>query len=417
MEWSRNFVKSSGLIIVLSLLSLWWWSYAASGNSEKHILLIAVSLGSLMIGCLIGFLFSSFGEELNTIGKIRDWVIGGLTGLTIAEMIDKGGVFKTLLLKFAVPPTDREFALVIAMAVIYFSAGFFSMFFQRELILNLLLAKSRAQRGKLEGTPGAVHAIQKSLSQLPASVLSGVDNIDETRVGNKEKEDLKNLLFSDDVKTFLAQAEEAVRNNEVLDWDTITKAAHLEYYRTYFVKEGQQRRMQARKAHEWITRALALNPLHTDLTMKLADMLWFDDQVDAAVAVVEHLIIRPDAPAIAYEWLGYFLRSIPSRVDDSIKYSKQYLALFPNDENAPFNLAYALGVKYCMELKLSGKPSEPTSANRAEALKLLTAGLTQFPDFKTTVGGKWVSEKKGFECLAQDEDFKKLVAVQPAPAK
>lgn len=99
-----------------------------------------------MVGCLIGFLFTSYGEEASTLSKVRDWLIGGITGLTIA----KAGAIKSLLLTFAAGPGPKECAVAVTAAVVYSVLGFLFMIFQRELILNVLLAESRATRGKLE---------------------------------------------------------------------------------------------------------------------------------------------------------------------------------------------------------------------------------------------------------------------------
>jgi hypothetical protein len=66
----------------------------------------------------------------------------------------------------------------MAIAVSYSTFGFFYMFLQRELILNLLLAESRAARGRLEGTLEASIVVQRLLVNVPASILSGSEDID-----------------------------------------------------------------------------------------------------------------------------------------------------------------------------------------------------------------------------------------------
>jgi hypothetical protein len=93
-----------------------------------------------MVGCLVGFLFTSYGQEEATVGKVRDWLVGGLTGLTIAEASN----IKSLLGAFAIDSSTQEFAVVVSVAVLYTGLGFFFMFIERELILNVCLAQSRA---------------------------------------------------------------------------------------------------------------------------------------------------------------------------------------------------------------------------------------------------------------------------------
>src|SRR2546426_683865 len=71
--------------IVIAMASVVWWIIASQHLWWRLVLVIGLSLASFMVGCLVGFLFTSYGEESGTVGKIRDWVIGGITGLTIAK--------------------------------------------------------------------------------------------------------------------------------------------------------------------------------------------------------------------------------------------------------------------------------------------------------------------------------------------
>src|SRR5271165_5962059 len=146
--------------------SIAWWYVAGQHSMWRFVLLIGLSLSSFMVGCVIGFLFTSYGEEAGTVGKIRDWLIAGIAGITIA----KAGAIKGLLVTFAVGPGPSEFALVASVAILYSALGFFFMFFQRELIFNVLLAESRAERGRLEGTRQAGQVVQQALATLPLSL-------------------------------------------------------------------------------------------------------------------------------------------------------------------------------------------------------------------------------------------------------
>jgi tetratricopeptide (TPR) repeat protein len=400
--WSSGHKITPFFLLLVLPASIWWWRYAGA-RTGLTTLLAAVSLACFMIGSLVGFLFSSYGEETNTIGKIRDWLVGGITGVTLAEAARSGGAFKTFLLKFTPDPNVAgQFGLVLSMAVVYFSLGFLFMFFQRELILNVVLARSRAERGQLDGTKQTALAIQKLFAQLPPSVLSGITDIGDADVDKDEEADLRTALYSDDVTTFLKQADDALKGGAPLSWDDISKVAHIHYYRTYFNKDQQP--LEVKKALDWITRALALNPLHADLTMKYADMLGTDKQLDAAIAVLEHLAVRAEAPFVVNQWLGFYLRAIPTRVDDSISCSKKFLALFPDDSATQFNLAYAYGVKYTAERKKGGKASEH-HADKDKALHFLAAAAAQEPTFKTKVEG-WLKKE---ELAAIADDFKEVI--------
>jgi hypothetical protein len=65
--------------------SLVWLVIAGQHSVQRLVLLLGLSLASSMVGCMTGFLFTSYGQEKDTIGKVRDWLLGGITGLTIAQ--------------------------------------------------------------------------------------------------------------------------------------------------------------------------------------------------------------------------------------------------------------------------------------------------------------------------------------------
>src|SRR5579884_969850 len=192
----------------IALFSFWWLS-SSNQTSQRHVLLIWLSLASLVVGALVGFLFSSYGEESTNLGKVRDWLVGGITALTVSNV----AAIKRILLLFATGPGPSEFAYTVATAIVYSGLGFFFMFFQRELIFNVLLARSRAERDRVEGTEQAGIVIQRLLVRLPPSVLSGVDSVSEIPdVNDKEEQRLKALVYSDEVEKFLNEAEEAANS-------------------------------------------------------------------------------------------------------------------------------------------------------------------------------------------------------------
>jgi hypothetical protein len=94
--------------ILIAVFSIVWWLVASDIALSKFILVMALGLSAFMVGCLVGFLFTSYGEEVGTVGKVRDWVIGGLAGLTIA----KAESIKSLLMTFASGSQPNDFALI-----------------------------------------------------------------------------------------------------------------------------------------------------------------------------------------------------------------------------------------------------------------------------------------------------------------
>lgn len=247
--------------------------------------------------------------------------------------------------------------------------------------------------------------------RLPASVLSGVNYIGEV-ADEKETKELKDQLYSEDVDKFLVQADEAVRNGAA-DWDMVSKCAHIYYYRTYFEKENQS---AVGKATEWIIRALNMNPLHMDLTMKYAEMLAAAEDYGAAVAILERLVPQPEAPVLVRQWLGFYLRYLPDRLDDAIRYSEDYHRIIPDESDSYFTVAYSYAAKYCGELSESKQVADLQSTNRQKALSKLTEALRDQPEMKEHVRSRWTQPGRGFECLLHDKEFRALVGLPDEPA-
>ena len=401
-EKSLSHYGSTALWLLILLLSVTWWRVEGQNLFVRTILLAALSLASFMVGCLVGFLFTSYGEEAGTVGKVRDWLIGGITGLTIA----KAGSVQALLKYFQATTSEGDFALAVSAAVVYSALGFFFMFFYRELIFNVLLAKGRAERSRIDGTRQAGQVVKSFLLKLPASLLSGVDDVDDIgAVDEEEAQKLRNTLYASDVNAFLEEAEKNAADCGSLDWDVVSKVAYIHYYRTYFEKDDKQ--AQATRAIEWITRALFLNPQHADLTLKLADMTWAAGDAEDAATILENLIRRPDASMIARQWLGLFLLNVPGRLRDAIHYSEDYRKLFGEDTDSLFNIACAYAQSFCDGNGELGTAEEA----RKQALEYLRQALKRDPDYAETVRTKWIEPGESFACFGTDNEFRALVGL------
>lgn len=395
--------------IVVAVIALWWIILAAKLTFWHFILNIVLGFASAAIGCVIGFLFTSYGEESGTVGKIRDWLIGGLAGLTLA----KAGSIKSLLITFAAGPGPQEFAVVCGTAISFAVLGFFSMFFQRELILNVLLAESRATRGQIEGTRQAGIAVLRLLTALPPSVQSGLADIDQlVQVPTTETAQLKALLDSSEVYGYLTDADDALKAGRELEWNTVATVANLHYYRTYFESDQDNKREEANRAATWILRALTMNPMHVDLTAKYADMLSINERYEEATVILERIIAGPLTPPLFKEWLACYLVHLPTRLDDAIRYAESYHDQFPTETDTAFVLAYAYAKKYGEELLTRGI-GENNSENRKRALNKLREGLIAQPMFGDIVRTKWVAPGGPCESLVHDPEFRSIAELPP----
>jgi tetratricopeptide (TPR) repeat protein len=399
-QWSS---KSAHLSI--AIISLGIWTLTGQLSLWRSVLVIGLSISCFTIGCLAGFLLTSYGEETVTVGRVREWLVGGLTGLTIANV----QVIREILRTFAYGPEPREFAVTICLAITYVGLGFFYMFFQRELILNVLLAKSRALRGRLDGTKQAGIATQKLLTGLPPRMLARIDSLDDVIEERKsEFEELRQVLYKEEVSTFLEEADEEVNSAAGVDWDVTSRAAYLHYYRIYY-ESDEKRELQEDKAEEWILRALFMNPQHGDLTARYADVLVKKESYTDAVLTLERLLQSTEAPAFVQQWLGWVLTFVPNREDDAIRISEDYHRRFPDESDTFFNIACAYAQKYGRELNEHGSNEIPNSENRRLALLNLRLGLKDQPDFAKTVREDWIKPDESFYELANDSEFLQLV--------
>lgn len=399
--------------VVALILSCGFWILESQGSLSRAVLVISLSCSCFVLGSIAGFLFTSYGEETATVGKIRDWLIGAITGVTIASVAS----IKAILLTFAAGPGPQEFALTIGVSITYAGLGFFFMFFQRELILNVLLAESRIKRGRIDGTSNAGLVAQRLITLLPASVLSGVDDIEELiQENDPATAEFRSQLYSDEVSKFLDEAKAAAKVGLPLDWDVVSKVAILHYYRIYFEK-GQAKEAQQRRAEEWLNRALVLNPNHADIRAKYADVLSMVERYEEAVAVIEALAKSTDGPAYTLQWLGYFLLFVDDRERDAIALSKEYAQRFPFLDHAYFNVA-------CGYAQLHGKSSKKSETAalslgkeilnsddcKAEALAWLKKGLAIDPEYAEEIKEDQLGPGESFTSLADDLEFKRVLA-------
>ena len=403
----RAVVPPEAWWIVGVIASIYWWHVAGDNRADQSISIVALSVSSFVLGLLFGFVFTTFGEELSTIGKVRDWLIGGVTGIAVSQIIDNGGFVKRLLLKFVEPQTPAtEFAIICGTATVYFGGGFLFMFFQRELVINKLLAKSRSERDQLSGTIDAGLTIRRLQIRVPLSILSGVSEIDSV-LDKDALLALRKELYSDMITEFLKQADDAMTKGVGLDWDTVSKVANIYYYRASFDKVADSSDdCNIKKAMLWITRALTINPLHADLTMKYAATLTFDKQYRAAVVELQRLKDRADAPSLVRQWLGLYLLYLPGHTLQAIKYSQQYIDLYPEDSDAYANLACGYGQLHAAALKENDDAG--AESNRREALKALRIAVKRKPSFAARAH-RLTKDGEDFQSFADDPEFVQIV--------
>jgi tetratricopeptide (TPR) repeat protein len=403
---ASKFAKSVPWIIVSAVLV--WVAVAGRHHWWRASLLTGLAAASFVVGALVGFIFTTYDEESSTIGKIKDWLIGSLATLTLVKFTS----LKPILLSFAIRSTSAEFAFALSVAVVFSGLGFFFMFFGRELLFNVPLARKRAERTRIETHQAGIVTIQL-LSALPSSILIGIDDVDDLlKSRSAEAEKLKKSLDSPDVQTFIEQSEAAVRDALPLDWDVVSKNAYLQYYRTYFT-DSDQKIGQANLALEWILRALVINPDHIDLTIKRADILAILERNRETVLLLEKLHALPECPIFVEQWLGFYLLYLPGREDDSIRHSSSYLIRFPDSNETSRNLACAYARKLCREPKAVSGSLDQDAASYKCAIEHLRRVVHDNPGYCETIRSKWISNNGPFSCFEKDDIFREIVGLTP----
>lgn len=394
---SRAIAKplSWGLVLLGGILWCLFAGRDASGwNVQRTLLLLATEGFGTVFGVFFAFFFTSSGkEEEATLGKIRDWMLAGVTGAGAAEIMERGGSVKRLLLIFALGNQPGDFALTVSTVTLGFGGGFFFMFFQRELNLNVLLAKARALTARAEGSESASIVLHELLSKLPVSLLTSISDVSNSGLSEEERKNLGELLHSKEVAKFLELTKDRLNSGAPLDWDSISKTALIQYYKTYF-EPKESRNSQIQEAEAWIQRALLIQPLHGPLTIAYSDLKAMQKDCASAARLLKDLIVGGDPPATALQLLGYYLLEANDDVE-SVRYSQMYLQLYPDDALTIFNLAYSYGRMFCN--------SPARTELRTRCLEFLSRGLILDPAHVIRIRETWIPE--GFHCLQADEEF------------
>lgn len=397
----RNFSLS-----VLGVVLLCWIAWLGFHHAWRPILLLALAAGSLLIGSLIGFVFTSYSDEANTVGKVRDWIVGALAGITLLKFRS----LKAVILVFAYTNTAADFALALATSVVFACLGFFFMFFGRELIFNIPLAVARRKRTEIENTREAGAITIELISAIPSSILVGIDDADDLTNRASQNAKLSADLYSPNVNAFLDQSQQALAARASLDWDVVSKVAYLQYYRAYFAKP-EDKQAQQQCAYDWILRALVINPQHVDFTVKRADILALMKRWSECVAILEALAARPECPFFVLQWLGYYVLYLRGREAEAIQASQQYLSLFSDSNESRRNLACAYAQRLCRTSATSGV-IDTGSEDYQNALANVRIALQSNPDYAKIMQTAWIEPGGSFSCFKHDRGYRKLVGLE-----
>lgn len=409
--------------IITAVVTLGLCVAAGGGVTKGWEIALITCAAAFLVGSLVGFLLSLAGDETGADGpfaKIRDAmvaVIAGITGVGLAKI-------KTITVALGSIPVMKDQAangrFVPLLVVIYLGLGFYFMYFLRRFVLNSALVASEAELARLQLAAGDV--VAELSSKLPERLFLGHDLIEDiSSVDSGLREQLEEELQQPDVQAFLDACEEYLEKSTPLRFSTITKAASLYYYRSYYEKDTQKKLNLQQDALDWLDRAIGMDPADTTLSVRKADILYAQGQFRTAATILENLNNNPEAAQYVTEWLGLYLLFVPNRIEDAIRFSKDYFTRFPGDASSPYNAARGYAELYRQERDGTGGAAIPASTNRLGSLHYLSQSIALDPTGRDWARDESVpnptnphTNRQWFLGLADDADFKALTSAPTA---
>jgi len=412
--------RSIGLLIgssAFAVASIFWAIAIGRGDPERASLALITFACSIGVGSLIGFVFTIFGDEIESLGKARDSLIAlvsGIAGVGVAKTAELGGLLGRIQLFPQMNEASSWFSVLIVTT--YTISGFYAMYFFRKLFLNPALAEAHS---RLELTTKLSNRASLILTEiekkLPKSILSGRDSIEETDAQASEYVAIKEGLLSKEVEGFLSICEEEVGKGS-LTIDLVYKASVLHYYRIRFLPpDSLERRSEAEKAMEWLTRATMIDPLDPEPQLKLAEVYGMLDDNETCISILEKLELNPESPQYLDQWLGFYLLFADAREKDAIRHSEEFLKKYSANEICFFNIARAYSQMLKTDSKTETNDVSLLAEYRTRALAFLKKSVRIDPDLKTFAKEKAKSDES-FSSLANDPEFLEIIAVNQEEA-
>jgi len=192
-----------------------WWVVGGGFDAARVTALMGTSFAAFTCGGIIGFLFTSYDEEQKSVGRIREWLVGGLATLTLVKVFGAGAGDRAeaLVTFLSQNPSDKH--LHATALVIFGILGFFNVFFVRETIWNLLFAEARRKRRGIEQTPDvtvkqrltdaigklAVTDLEKTKSALKALGAKGTAPAEINDAKDQLQSSVRNARTAEDVES------------------------------------------------------------------------------------------------------------------------------------------------------------------------------------------------------------------------
>lgn len=306
---AAKIIKALACVVLLMVL------FVLGSFSHKNLLFIC--LGLCGAGALVGFLYSSFGQEKERFSPAFAAANGLIGGATLTDLVGKPEtsflirIYHTLGNAAELPPDQH--GVVLGLAATFGSIGFFAVYFWRVMDANAV--QYDAQQ------------IYEKAKAVMAEVT--VQNTEETDPG----------LRSSEIRSNAEQLVAREGAGEEGSFDDLLNDAKA----FYSIGQHQQ-------ALDALDRCLKSRPQNPDALLFKAGALVGIGKHEQAAEILEILVRQPHTPADAWKLLGFVLLHYPESKPDykaklwrSVSASGAFLKAFPNDQYALLNLVCAYG--------------------------------------------------------------------------
>lgn len=358
---------------VLILASVLLWTALGQFHPAKVTDLAASSFAGFAVGSLLGFLFSSYDQEATSVGRVRDWLLGGLGSVGLVDAVREFRGARDLL-KLFVPFESVNKATAGAMFVTFVALGFYCLYMLRKLEWNILFVSRDLRRD-----------VELELRRVAAEPLWS------TGTGAWELTADQQAAF----ERFIAAVEAAQKAGASLNPDDAAQLA-----RAYFYTK------QHGKAVPLLENEIAWRPSDDALGRMVESLVQLKDHGRAVRLLESFLIVRPESRR-AHRLLGFALLWNAERLDDAVEHSQLVLQQDPGDPSARFNLACARAQQHERAAKQGG----PAALEALDvAIEALREALKADPGYAQRA---WSLADDDFESLAKEPRFLELVGKRP----
>lgn len=363
------------LFIGTLIASAIWWGMVGAWQLARMVPVIGVSVLAASLGFLVGFLFSAFEGEQESIGKVRDWLVGAVSGVALSELAEGGDDIYRFFAQFRpVGGPETDVAVLIATAMTYFTVGFFFMYFNRELWLNPLIRERRKQK---ETATNLARAADVTVDPARAA--------DNVRTEEKRSEEV-----SEGAKDLVEYVERKRIAPQDLPRQALLKTASA------YIAAGDYP-----SAVPYLRQAQREFPNDAHVALQLALAVGETGNRMEAVRILRELVDQKEGLPAAYKLLGYFLLWFPKDLEESVRYTTMYIqSVRFDDGGAFFNLACAYaqmfhrgkGTHYrdlaIAELKRAVKLDEVWRSRARELDDEDFIALRDDPEFRAIIDGE-----------------------------